>query len=145
MPLGCPSVGRTSYTRIKLQKETHILWIEIKRSLGLKSDDALPCRLLNTTVTVSNRRNFTEVNDLNQSHNLVLETGDTSKMMIRWVLAFSDCTVDDGIYFSVPYSPLPSSRLPLTSTPISTYHALRQGLSNSIVTSYDDVAVNRCK
>ena len=39
--------------------EKHTLW-------GLKRDDVLFCHLLNTTVTVLNKRNSTEANDLNQ-------------------------------------------------------------------------------
>ena len=57
-------MSKYSYARIRLRKETHTLWIEMKRSLGLKSDDALACHLLNTTTTVSNRRNYMEANDV---------------------------------------------------------------------------------
>ena len=48
-----------SYVVKKLRKETHTSWIEMKRSLGLKSDDMLACQ-----TTVSNRRNSTEANDV---------------------------------------------------------------------------------
>ena len=81
--IGHHSVGRAGYICIKLWKETHTSWIEMKHSLGLKSDDALACHLLNTTVTVSNRKNSMETNDLNQSHNLVWETRYISKMTMR--------------------------------------------------------------
>ena len=62
MSLGHPSIGRANYVHFKLRKEAHTLWIEMNCSLGLKSDGALVCHLLNTT-----RRNSTKVNDLNQS------------------------------------------------------------------------------
>ena len=62
-----PTVGRPSYVHIKLQKELHTLWIEIKHCLGLKSDNVLACHLLSTKMTISNKRNSTETNDLNQS------------------------------------------------------------------------------
>ena len=68
MSLGSPSVRKTNYVCFKLWKESHTLWIKMKRSLGLKSEGTLACHLLNTTVTVLNKRNFTEaqLNDLNQ-------------------------------------------------------------------------------
>ena len=43
MPLGCTSVGRQSYVRIKLRQDTHALWVEFKTSLQLKSADVLAC------------------------------------------------------------------------------------------------------
>ena len=67
MLLGCPSVGGANHIRFKLRKETHALWIGMKRSLGSKIDGVLACHLLNTTMTGLNRRNSMEVNDLNQS------------------------------------------------------------------------------
>ena len=45
---GHPSVGRQSYVRIKLQRDTHVSWVELKALLKLKSDDALACQLLFT-------------------------------------------------------------------------------------------------
>ena len=59
MSLGRPSIGRANYVHFKFQKETS--WEEIKYSLGLKNDDMLACHLLNTTMTLLNRRNSTEV------------------------------------------------------------------------------------
>ena len=67
MLLGRSSVVRGNYISFKLQKETHALWIGIKRSLGSKIDGVLACHLLNTTETGSNMRKSMEVNDLNQS------------------------------------------------------------------------------
>lgn len=81
--VGHPSAGRAGYICSKLWKEMHTSWIEMKHSLGLKSDDALACHLLNTTVTVSTRKNSMEANDLNQSHNLVWETEYISKITIQ--------------------------------------------------------------
>ena len=57
MSLRWSSVGRANYVHLKLQKESHALWIGIKHSLGLKIDGKLACHLLDITVTVSNRRN----------------------------------------------------------------------------------------
>ena len=65
MLLGSPSIRKTNYVCFKLWKETHTSWVEMKHSLG---GGMLACHLLNTTVTVLNKRNFTEaqLNDLNQ-------------------------------------------------------------------------------
>ena len=63
MLLGRPPAGRASYIRIKLQQETHILWVEIKHSLGLKSDDTLASYLL-SYMTVGRSDNSTEENDV---------------------------------------------------------------------------------
>ena len=60
MPLGRPAVGRTSYVRIKLRQETHVSWVEMKRVLGLRSDNELACRLLATPTNAS--RNSTGTN-----------------------------------------------------------------------------------
>ena len=49
MPHGRPSVGRQSYVRIKLQRDTHASWVELKASLKLKSDDVLACYLLTSS------------------------------------------------------------------------------------------------
>ena len=46
-----------NYICLKLQKETHALWIGIKRLFGLKMDGVLACYLLDITVIVLNRRN----------------------------------------------------------------------------------------
>ena len=46
MPRGRPSVGREQYVRIKLRKDTHCLWVGVKRSGRFKSDDALARHLL---------------------------------------------------------------------------------------------------
>ena len=46
-----------NYIRFKPRKEMYTSWIGIKRFLGLKIDGAQACRLLDTTVTGSNRRN----------------------------------------------------------------------------------------
>ena len=67
MSLGCPSVVRANDVHSKFRKEMHASWIGMKNSLGLKIIGALACRLHNTTVTGSNRRNSMEANDLNQS------------------------------------------------------------------------------
>ena len=53
MPCGRPSVGRQSYVRIKLRRDTHASWIELKASLKLKSDDALARYLLNFSGTTN--------------------------------------------------------------------------------------------
>ena len=72
-----------TYVHIKLQKEMHTSWIEMKRSLNLKSDNALACCLLNTTstITVTDSSNCMEADDLNQSHNLLLESVDDSILL----------------------------------------------------------------
>ena len=64
MLLGRPSGVRANYVCFKLRKGTHTLWIGMKRSLDLKIDGALACRLLTTTITGLNRRNSIEVNDV---------------------------------------------------------------------------------
>ena len=51
MPRGRPSIGRQSYVRIKLQRDTHASWVELKALLKLKSDDALACYLLTSSAT----------------------------------------------------------------------------------------------
>ena len=61
MLLGSPNIGRANYVRFKLQKEMHTSWVEMKYSLGLKNNDMLTCHLLNSTMTVLNRRNSTKV------------------------------------------------------------------------------------
>ena len=53
MPQGRPSVGRERYIRIKLQKDTHALWVEAKHARKLKSDDALTCHLLSSVTDIS--------------------------------------------------------------------------------------------
>ena len=53
MLLERPSVA--NYVCFKLRKEMHTLWIEMKRSLGLKNIGTLACRRLNTSVNVLNR------------------------------------------------------------------------------------------
>ena len=55
MPRGRPSVGREQYVRIKLRKDTHALWVEVKRARLFKSDDALARHLL-SFVTVAPAR-----------------------------------------------------------------------------------------
>ena len=50
MPHGLPSIGRQSYVHIKLQRDTHTLWVELKASPKLKCDDALACYLLTSIV-----------------------------------------------------------------------------------------------
>ena len=52
MPQGRPSVGRERYIRIKLQKDTHALWVEAKRARKLKSDDPLACHLLSSVMDI---------------------------------------------------------------------------------------------
>ena len=47
MPRGRPATGREEYMRIKLHKDTHLLWIEKKKALQLKSDNELALYLLN--------------------------------------------------------------------------------------------------
>ena len=49
MPCGLPSVGSQSYIHIKLQQDTHVLLVEFKASLKLKSGDALACYLLTSS------------------------------------------------------------------------------------------------
>ena len=53
MPRGRPSVGRETYIRIKLRKDTHVLWVEAKRARELKSDDALACHLLSSVTDIA--------------------------------------------------------------------------------------------
>ena len=77
------SVGRASYIRTKLWKETHISWIEMKRSIRLKSDDALACHLLSTTTTVLNVRDSMEANDLIWSRNTVSESVNVSETTVQ--------------------------------------------------------------
>ena len=55
MPRGRPSVGREQYIRVKFRKETHALWVEMKRTNQFKSDNALARHLL-STVTVAPAR-----------------------------------------------------------------------------------------
>ena len=80
---GRPSVGRASYIRTKLRKETHISWIKMKHSIRLKSDDALACHLLSTTATVLNVRDSMEANDLIRSRNTVSESVDVSETTVQ--------------------------------------------------------------
>ena len=47
MPHGRPAAGREEYTCIKLHKDTHLLWIEGKKALQLKSDNELALYFLN--------------------------------------------------------------------------------------------------
>ena len=47
MPRGRPATGREEYMRIKLHKDTHLLWIERKKELQLKSDNELALYFLN--------------------------------------------------------------------------------------------------
>ena len=56
MPLGRPSVGRSSYAHIKLRRDTHASWVELKLLLKLKSDDTLACYLLTSNGAVSKLR-----------------------------------------------------------------------------------------
>ena len=67
MLLGRPSIERANYICFKFQKVTYTSWVEMGCSLGLKSNGMLGCHPLNTAVTILNRRNSTEANDLNQS------------------------------------------------------------------------------
>ena len=60
-------------------KKWMLMWVEMKCSLGLKSDGMLVCHLLNTGMTVSNRKNSTEANDLNQSELQVFHLSVTVK------------------------------------------------------------------
>ena len=60
MTHGHTSVGRQSYVRIKLQQDTHALWVELKASFKLKSDDALACYLLTSTGTMGSNRQVDE-------------------------------------------------------------------------------------
>ena len=54
MPHGLPSIGRQSYdVRIKLRRDTHMSWVELKALPKLKCDDALACYLLTSIETVS--------------------------------------------------------------------------------------------
>ena len=80
---GSSSVGRASYIRIKLRKETYISWIEMKRFICSKNDDALACHLLSTTATVLNVRDSMEANDLIRSRNTVLESVDASETTVQ--------------------------------------------------------------
>ena len=50
MPRGRPPKGREQYIRIKLRTSTHLTWITRKKSLGIKSDDALACYFLENSV-----------------------------------------------------------------------------------------------
>ena len=50
MPRGRPPKGREQYVRIKLKTNTHLSWITRKKSLGIKSDDALACYFLENSV-----------------------------------------------------------------------------------------------
>ena len=52
MPRGRPSVGREQYIRTKLRKDTHALWVDVKRARALKSDDALARHLLSSVTAV---------------------------------------------------------------------------------------------
>ena len=55
MPHRLPSIGRQSYVHIKLRRDTHTSWVELKASpkLKLKFDNALACYLLASSETAS--------------------------------------------------------------------------------------------
>ena len=46
MLCGHPSTGREEYTRVKLKKDTHLLWTERKHTLHLKSNNELALYLI---------------------------------------------------------------------------------------------------
>jgi len=70
MPLGHPCAGRASYIHIKLQTVTHTLWVEMKNSLSLKSNNALASYLLSTIAAT----NANEVNCSRHSHSCITES-----------------------------------------------------------------------
>ena len=81
MPLGQPR-GRMTYVRIKLQHETHLLWVEKKHLLGVTSDDTLAHHLLTETTT----RNATETNHASFSCSDVMTEGlCVSDTIVKWV------------------------------------------------------------
>ena len=51
MSCGHPAKEREQYIRIKLKANTHLSWITRKRSLGIKSDDALACYFLENSIS----------------------------------------------------------------------------------------------
>ena len=58
-----PSVGRQSYIYIKLRRDTHILLIEFKTSLKLKSGDTLACYLLTSSGNTNSSRQDSQIKE----------------------------------------------------------------------------------
>ena len=50
MPCGQLPKGKEQYVRIKLKTNMHLSWITRKKSLGMKSDNALACYFLENSV-----------------------------------------------------------------------------------------------
>ena len=63
MPHGLPNIGRQSYVRIKLRRDTHMSWVELKASPKLKCDDALACYLLTSNETASSSSQDSQVEE----------------------------------------------------------------------------------
>ena len=95
MPPGRPqSLRRASYIRVKLRQETHQSWVEMKRILGAKSDDAFAHHLLSqTSDKLTASRIATETNHASCSSNgVVAESLHVSETTMRWVLYYSWCS-----------------------------------------------------
>ena len=60
---GLPSIGRQSYVRIKLRRDTHTSWVELKASPKLKCDNALACYLLASSETASSSSQDSQVEE----------------------------------------------------------------------------------
>ena len=58
-----PSIGKQSYVRIKLQRDTHTSWVELKALPKLKCDDTLACYLLASTETTSRSSQDSQVEE----------------------------------------------------------------------------------
>ena len=63
MPYRLSSIGRQSYVRIKLQRDTHTLCVKLKASPKLKCGDALACYLLAPSETASSSSQDSQVEE----------------------------------------------------------------------------------
>ena len=63
MLCGLPSIGRQSYICIKLRQDIHMLLVEFKALLKLKSGDALGCYLFTSSGNVSNSRQDSQIEE----------------------------------------------------------------------------------